>query len=380
MRIRAFKTAMTAARSIVGVSKVGALAVLAFAGCTPNVELAQEPPDAAAPDSAHGLSQDAGSGSCASSGTCVDSSAPSDDSGSAPDTATPTGPGVLLFAGYGEAPLDDTWSWNGSTWIEENLAAPPSRDDQAMVGFGTGQVFLFGGESLGSYLGDTWQWSAGAWTQLSASGPSAREGAGVAVLNGKVILYGGESSAGGFLTDTWEWDGKSWTQLSVSGATPGQRYGHSMVTLGDVIVLFGNVGGPTDTWTFDGTTWTQAATVGPTGDPDGLFEARGFQTMAALNGKLYLFGGEQDANHILNDTWSWDGVSWTQLDFSTPPPPRFHAGMTTFRNEIVLFGGAGDIPSGPPFLGDTWTFDGNTWTQVATTGPSARYAYAVAVH
>jgi N-acetylneuraminic acid mutarotase len=298
------------------------------------------------------------------------------------DAAVITGPGVLLFAGYGPGPLQDTWNWNGSAWTQLSLAGPSVRSDQSMIGVATSQVLLFGGEGLGPYLGDTWIWSGNqtTWTQLSVTGPSAREGAATALLDGKVILYGGSEPSNGFLSDTWQWDGTQWTQLAITGPTPGGRYGHSMATLGSKIVLFGNVGGPTDTWTFDGTSWTQAATIGPTGNAAGLSDSRGFQTMATLGGKVVLFGGEQDANDILDDTWTWDGAAWTEATVANPPPARFHAGMTTFQDKVLLFGGAGAIPNGAPFLADTWTWDGTTWTQVATDGPSGRYAYALAVH
>ncbi len=323
---------------------------------------------------------DSGSVGDTSTGPLMDApSVLNPDTAAMPDTSVPVGPGVLLFAGYGEGPLDDTWNWDGNTWTQLDAMGPAVRSDQSMIGLGS-TVLLFGGEGLGPYLGDTWLWGNGLWAQMEVPAPSPREGAATAVLNGKVYLYGGSGTAGGFLSDTWEWDGAKWTQLSPTGPTPGGRYGHSMATLGNVIVLFGNVGGPTDTWTFDGTSWTQAATVGPTGNPGGLSESRGFQTMATLGGKVILFGGEQDANDILNDTWAWDGMSWTQLNVSNPPAARFHAGMTTFQDKIVLFGGAGAIPNGVPFLGDTWTFDGTAWAEVATTGPIGRYGYVLATH
>jgi hypothetical protein len=299
----------------------------------------------------------------------------------AADACVAVGPGVLLFAGYGEAPLDDTWNWDGTQWTQVASSGPSVRSDQSMIGDGAGGILLFGGMGLGPYLGDTWLWSdAGCWTQQQAQGPSAREGAATAVLNGKVILYGGSSASNGFLADTWEWDGTKWTQLAITGATPGGRYGHSMTTLGNQIVLFGNVGGPTDTWLFDGTAWTKSSATGPTGDPAGLSDSRGFQTMATLDNRVILFGGEQDANHILADTWSFDGTSWTQVPTAHSPAARFHAGMTAFDGKLVLYGGAGAIPNGAPFYGDTWTFDGTDWTQASSSGPSARYGYVLAAH
>ena len=257
----------------------------------------------------------------------------------AEEASIPTAPGVLLFAGYGEAPLSDTWLWDGTSWTQVEVAGPSVRSDQSMIGTLPGfnaslahDALLFGGQGLGPYLGDTWMWSSSGWTQLQVAGPSAREGAAMAVLGQKVFLYGGSGASGAFLSDMWAWAEGKWTQVALTGPTPGGRYGHSMVTVGNEIVLFGNVAGPTDTWTFDGTSWKQAATIGPTGDPGGLSDSRGFQTMATLGSTVYLFGGEQDANHILNDTWAWDGTAWTQVMVASPPQARFHAGMTTFQD------------------------------------------------
>jgi hypothetical protein len=90
--------------------------------------------------------------------------------------------------------------------------------------------------------------------------------------------------------------------------------------------------------------------------------------------RIVLFGGEADANHILADTWTWDGKTWTQATPATSPPPRWHAGMASYGGKLVLFGG----DSGTGWLGDTWQWDGASWTQVAGNGPSARYTYTLA--
>lgn len=43
------------------------------------------------------------------------------------------------------------------------------------------------------------------------------------------------------------------------------------------------------------------------------------------------------------------------------------------RGVTVLFGGVGRAGE----LGDTWEWNGSTWTQVATTGPSRRANYGM---
>jgi hypothetical protein len=82
-----------------------------------------------------------------------------------------------------------------------------------------------------------------------------------------------------------------------------------------------------------------------------------------------LFGGYDTS--FLGDTWTWDGTTWTQDFPATSPSAREGMGMTydQSRGEVVLFGGY----DGSGELGDTWTWDGTTWTQhFPATSPSAR--------
>ena len=78
--------------------------------------------------------------------------------------------------------------------------------------------------------------------------------------------------------------------------------------------------------------------------------------------KIILFGG-YDATSYLNDTWAWDGTTWTQIVTANAPSPRAASGIAFDRvaGKVVLFGGY----DGTNYLGDTWLFDGsnNTWTQ-----------------
>jgi hypothetical protein len=116
--------------------------------------------------------------------------------------------------------------------------------------------------------------------------------------------------------------------------------------------------------------WTQREDVGPS--------PRRSYAMAfdAARGVVVLFGGYRPLAQpsMLNDTWQWDGSSWTQVENSGPSPRNGHAMVyDSARDRIVLFGGA----SGSQF-GDTWEWDGSSWHQVADTGPRARAGHAMA--
>jgi hypothetical protein len=98
-------------------------------------------------------------------------------------------------------------------------------------------------------------------------------------------------------------------------------------------------------------------------------------------GRLVLFGGEY-ANVELGDTWEWDGSTWTQAAASGPAP-RTNAAMAydAARGEVVLFGGTnatGCVEGAGIYCDDTWAWDGAEWQTVATTGPTARAQHMMA--
>jgi hypothetical protein len=146
-----------------------------------------------------------------------------------------------------------------------------------------------------------------------------------------------------------------------------------MATMGSKVVLFGGDQFQNDTWTFDGTTWTHVTTsVTPPG--------RSTATMATLGTKVVLFGGYNIGSdggvQTLGDTWLFDGATWSNVNAPASPPARWLAGMAGLGSEVILFGGQ-DSSQNP--LGDTWAFDGSTWTAVGQgSSPSGRASLSMA--
>ncbi|MBI5290462.1 MAG: hypothetical protein HY872_01130, partial [Chloroflexi bacterium] len=92
-------------------------------------------------------------------------------------------------------------------------------------------------------------------------------------------------------------------------------------------------------------------------------------------GKVVLFGGYNGTTRV-GDTWEWDGSSWTSVS-STGPSPR-EAGAAVYdciRGKVVLFGGQ---KNGGTYDGETWEWDGIGWALVSTAGPSPRSNHAMA--
>jgi hypothetical protein len=263
--------------------------------------------------------------------------------------------------------VNDTWTWDGTNWTQRNtpVAPAPRNSGQMVYDPVHHQTLLFGGCSFDtgcgysdtrSYiLGDTWAWDGTKWSQLHpATSPPGREYAGMTwdAKLGKIVLFGGDGPTG-YLNDTWTWDGTNWTHEHPVTSPAG--YGRSASLGYDAVngqaVLFGGYtlysNAPAnylnDTWTYDGVTWTQRNTQ--TAPP-----ARSNHTMTTgPNGQVLLFGGFARGTYFA-DTWSWNGKQWTQVTTATAPGARSGARMTfdSVRGEAVLFGGNS-------YQNDTWT-------------------------
>lgn len=128
----------------------------------------------------------------------------------------------------------------------------------------------------------------------------------------------------------------------------------------DRVVLFGggapNFADLNDTWEWDGSTWTNRA---PAISPPPL--AAAVMAYDTARGRSVLFGGSTPTA-VISDTWEWDGNTWIKRDLATSPPPMAWAAMAydSARGRMVLFGAFNPFGA---WLSETWEFDGSAWTQ-----------------
>jgi hypothetical protein len=237
---------------------------------------------------------------------------------------------------------------------------------------GRGSLVLVGGYLQGGYVGEVWDWDAVRWAR-SSGGPSARNGPLVSydTRRGCLVAFGGDTRADGAFADTWERCGQAeWRRVDTSGP-PGRSIGGMVYdSRRGRIVMFGGsaAGGRThgDTWEWDGKQWSRVAVAGP---PPRALHAMAYDS---ARGRTVVFGGvgmlAPDARP-LGDTWEWDGTTWTRVD-APGPSARDHTMMTydPVRRLVVLHGGGADGAESA----ETWTFDGRSWTRLATDGPRRR--------
>jgi hypothetical protein len=341
---------------------------------------------------------------------CPSSPPPRGDAMMALDPATHT---TVFFGGLTSRAefLNDTWSFNGSTWAQVISPgcstacpySPPARFGAAMThDAATNTIILFGGFGAGSTggccfaLNDTWSFDGSTWTQLAgptgpagcggalpcSNSPSGRLLTGVAYDDAaqRIVLFGGCATpsfagCGSSFNDTWSFDGSLWRQIVAPGCTaacpnsPPARFAMGMAYDGaaHAVVLFGGgspVGLVNDTWSFNGAAWTQLIFPGctnacPNSPPARLGMGMAFDETA---GAVVLFGGTLPAG-LANDTWGFSGAAWVQTiapgcisACPGSPPARSLTNLVydAATRALILLGGNAS-GSGVNYLNDTWS-------------------------
>ena len=264
---------------------------------------------------------------------------------------------ILLFSRISSL---EAWGWNGSSWrnIPQPSTRPSFRNNHAAVfDSSRGRLVLFGGyefdvedrEDISVF--DTWEWDGSSWTNVTPALPLPSPGIVYPSMSydshrQRVVLVGWKELSADQM-ETWEWDGSTWTDVTPEQSPPWRIDGKiAYDARSQKTVLFGGYRSRfnaedtylLDTWTWDGTSWVDDTPS--TGSPG----PRRHHAMAYDSSRevIILFGGRDDNDTSLNDTWLWDGVQWQELNPNTPPdfPASISGHGMAFdvaRNRMVIF-------------------------------------------
>lgn len=325
---------------------------------------------------------------------------------------------LVVFGGRSTSnDLDDTWEWDGVTWLRATPTSRPSaRADARMVyDSARGRVVLFGGALIQNnavtYYDDLWGWNGVNWTRLTSGGLPARSDHAMAFdpVRNRLVMRGGWNANSSLLTDTWKFDGTRWQQVL---GTPQPALLRGAAAWFDVAtrrtLLFGHFTVPRtpvvrqELWALDGTGWSYVGPSGPLAEFVTLaHDPIRARTVQFAQGQTLEFDGSTwtsvlaaqspgatytKANAVTYDskravtvlvrggspveTWEYDGITWTQLSPTIRPPQMTDPGLAydPIRREVVLLGAR---YSGG--LGSTWTWNGSSWTAKApATAPFGR--------
>ncbi|MBI5546657.1 MAG: hypothetical protein HY901_22470, partial [Deltaproteobacteria bacterium] len=332
---------------------------------------------------------------------------------------------TLLFGGSINGTflaLSDTWEFDGLNWAEctttsgtcvltdpEADGAPTMRYGHAMALDSTGKIVLFGGTVgdpltfcdgvSGRTCGVTWVWNKnettheGSWAKCTTTSsfcrltdtegdgnPAARTRHALAYdsIRGRTVLFGGQSS-GLPLADTWEWNGstRAWVK-SAPATSPPARFWSAMAfdSVRQKTVLFGGcldsgcASVDASVWEWTGPsgavagTWASVTPTDPEGD--GNPSARYGQSLVydSQRRRVMLYGGANEVEGALNDTWEWNGTSWLRRfqaeSFETLNARSRHAAVFDSARSLMLV--QGGIGTGSPG-NDNWEWNGGYSSQ-----------------
>ncbi|WP_284642501.1 cadherin-like beta sandwich domain-containing protein [Paenibacillus silviterrae] len=186
-----------------------------------------------------------------------------------------------------------------------------------------------------------------AWKRISLNiSPDARQSAAMAYDEsaGNVVMFGGQGSTG-LLDETWIWDGsqQTWQELLNLPLKPSNRKGAAIAydPVSRKVLLFGGEGQAgvlNDTWFWNGTDAKWEQVTGLADAPS----ARGGAQLAYDGEQLVLFGGYTGSGAsktLLGDTWLWNGASWTREQPIQSPPPIYNGRMAYDGYTAILYGG-----------------------------------------
>lgn len=258
---------------------------------------------------------------------------------------------TVLFSGT------TTYEWDGVSWTTLTAVGPPERGAGAMVYDPIGRrCLLFGGYSSTGPRKDLWSFDGKQWTPLGEAPPEAAGRGDFAMAfdrgRNRLVIHGGWPGSGALLTDTLEWDPELGTWSRWSTSPIGNRYAHRMAydeSRGEVILHGGYYfTNKNDTWRWDGTSWSLASTGGPARYVFGM-------TFDAGRGRIVLHGGTTCCGEVeYPQTWTWDGLSWTQCPVQGPARGYMNIAYDRAREVIVLPGGMGPSPAGRTYIPETW--------------------------
>jgi hypothetical protein len=236
---------------------------------------------------------------------------------------------TVATGGSVDGVASETWAWDGVNWRQAHPRTPPNARHRAQLVYDSAlkEVIMFGGSGFKlEAFTDTWAWNGTEWHKLSESIPGLPDGGvfGAAAYDpaiDRVVLYNSSTYGGAVNPAMWSFDGTSWMQK------PG-----------------GGGGLPTD----------------------------GFSMIYDPSvQKLVLFGGEDSRNlatevgrNLKSDIWLWDGHRWQLRSASSGPRARMETAMEyqSDAQGVLIFGGLGNIGGTDVSLDDTWSWDGVSWT------------------
>jgi hypothetical protein len=297
---------------------------------------------------------------------------------------------LLVFGGCGDNAFgDETFLLESpyAAWQKVRQGEAAARTLAAMVTSDVGEAILFGGRDGATILGDTWVLKG--FPPEIATHPLDRS-SGPCLANELHVVARTDGNGVGPFTYRW----RKYHPGGFSQVTDGFRFSGAFTDtlvidplrpedVGNYTALVGNACGETESANAridlaDGH-WTASGQ---------LPSAREFLGLAydTARSRMVSFGGLQFFDTggflVLGDTIERNGIGWAEVVPSGPSPsPRYGYALAydAGRGVTVLHGGRTiDAGFNITDFGDTWEWNGTSWSLRATSGPSLRFSHHMA--
>ena len=124
------------------------------------------------------------------------------------------------------------------------------------------------------------------------------------------------------------------------------------------VLLFGGIDNYDNTWLWNYTGWTLAH---PSASPPGRFDAA--VAYDPVMHVVLLYGGRLAPGQVVDDTWAWDGKTWTQLDTGPGNPPPDEGGVMAWDQRLATMVLVVPGPSVATPHPETWIWTGTHWSR-----------------
>ncbi|HEV7733480.1 MAG TPA: hypothetical protein VGR62_15035 [Candidatus Binatia bacterium] len=282
----------------------------------------------------------------------------------------------VLFGGWlasmQQIPLDDTWVFNGSTWLRRFPDHIPEARAGQLMTFDSKRGVVVMGHGVNAMihrLTDLWTWDGLDWKNIlpngAPNGPEARA-EGVFVYDkarDRIVLYGGKNvGIGEDCSDAlWEWDGSAWSMVPMNAASAA-----AAKTFGCYAGIEGYYDDARGVTTLTNGTYTVDLTSSfpqflPPPSATFQLETEGAATYHPGLATGFLFGGHRYSCCVY-DTISRrpPGAEEFQPLPVTGPSPRGLTGLAydAPRDQLLIFGGRLVNPNSnlPLWDDETWAF------------------------
>ncbi|EGC38782.1 hypothetical protein DICPUDRAFT_96796 [Dictyostelium purpureum] len=216
-------------------------------------------------------------------------------------------------------------------------------------------VYFFGGcsgQSLSEYSNDFYYYNFASktWTIIPTmkGTPSMRTRHSCVFWNNSIYVFGGYSASGtGAKNDlhVFSFETQSWSEVQTEGTKPTPRSGHTAVIDGNHMVVFGGtsvvdntkqVNNEVFSLNLETKVWSTVLTTCPPTPRTG-------HSATIHKGVMYVFGGQDQAGNLLEDTsysYTFSTNSWKPSQFEgSSITPRMDHSAVLFQDSIFVSGG-----------------------------------------